>query len=174
MNTRVDGYAAAVLDVARAEGALRQVSDELFRFARAVEGSDELGQTLGNATIPPERRQAIVEDMLGGRAHPVTTSLVSFLIAAGRGRDLLAIVDAVVAQAAASEDKEVAEVRSAMPLDAEVSARLAAALSTNLGKQVEVKVVVDPSVMGGVAVRVGDTVIDGTIRHRLDQLREAL
>ena len=171
---KVAGYASAVLDVARAEGVADRVSDELFRFARAVESNDELGRTLGDATLPAERRQAVVEDLLGSRAHPVTTSLVSFLVGSGRGRDLPAIVDSVVRQAAASQDKEVAEVRSAIALDADVSQRLAAALSANLGKQVEVKVIVDPAVMGGVAVRVGDTVIDGTIRHRLDQLREVL
>lgn len=168
------GYAAGLLEVARAEGALDQVSDELYRFARAVEGSDQLRQTLADATLPPERRQAIVEDLLGRRTHRLTASFVSFLVAAGRGRDLADIVEAVVQKAAAQQHKEVAEVRSAAPLDADVQQRLAAALAAGLGKQVEVKVVVDPAVLGGVAVRVGDTVIDGTIRHRLDQLREAL
>ena len=67
-----------------------------------------------------------------------------------------------------------AEVRTAVPLDEEHRRQLAEALSANLGKQVEVKVIVDPTVLGGVVARIGDTVIDGTVRHRLEQLREAL
>jgi F-type H+-transporting ATPase subunit delta len=65
-------------------------------------------------------------------------------------------------------------VRSAVPLDARRQEKLAKALSKNLGLDIEVKVIVDPSVLGGAAVRVGDTVIDGTVRHRLDQLKEGL
>ena len=63
---------------------------------------------------------------------------------------------------------------TAVSLDAKRQQKLAKALSQNLGLDVEVKVIVDPSVIGGAAVRVGDTVIDGTVRHRLDQLREGL
>jgi F-type H+-transporting ATPase subunit delta len=68
----------------------------------------------------------------------------------------------------------VAEVRSAIPLDEAIQKRLAEALSKSLGKQVEIKVIIDPDVIGGVVARVGDTVIDGTVRHRLEQLRESL
>jgi F-type H+-transporting ATPase subunit delta len=80
----------------------------------------------------------------------------------------------VVERAAAERKHAVAEVRSAVPLDARRRDKLAKALSKNLGLDVEVKVIVDPSVIGGAAVRVGDTVIDGTVRHRLDQLKEGL
>jgi F-type H+-transporting ATPase subunit delta len=69
---------------------------------------------------------------------------------------------------------EVAEVRAAVPLDEGVRDRLANALSHATGKQVEVNVVVDPNVLGGVVARIGDTVIDGSVRRRLDQLKERL
>lgn len=171
---RAAGYAAGILEIARAEGAVDRVSDELYRFARTFEGSDQLRTSLTDANLPTERRQAVVEELLGPRAHPVTTTVTSFLVASGRVRQLPEIVDTLVKRAAAERQREVAEVRAAIPLDADQLARLAQALSTNLGKQVEVKLIVDPSVMGGLVARVGDTVIDGTIRHRLDQLREAL
>ena len=99
---------------------------------------------------------------------------MSFVVGAGRARDLPAIIDRVVERAAAERKHVVAEVRSAVSLDAKRQQKLAKALSQNLGLDVEVKVIVDPSVIGGAAVRVGDTVIDGTVRHRLDQLREGL
>ncbi|HEV3505527.1 MAG TPA: ATP synthase F1 subunit delta [Actinomycetes bacterium] len=174
MSARLDGYASAIFEVAKAEDALEEVEDELFRFARVLEASDDLRSTLTDANLPAERRQAIVEDLLGGKALPLTTSLVSFVVGAGRARDLPAIIDRLVERAAAERRHAGAEVRSAVELDADQRKRLAEALSSNLGKDVEVKVIVDPSVMGGLSARVDDTVIDGTVRHRLDQLRESL
>ena len=174
MSDHIDGYASAIFEVAKAEGALDEVEDQLFRFARLLEGSDELRTTLTDAALPPERRQGIVEDLLGGKAEPITTALISFVVGAGRAKDLPAMIDRLVERATAERRHVVAQVRSAVELDQDQRTRLAEALSANLGKEVEVKVIVDPSVLGGLSARVGDTVIDGTVRHRLDQLRESL
>jgi F-type H+-transporting ATPase subunit delta len=175
VDRRVEGYAEALFDVARAEGLLDVVEGELYQVARVVEGNDDLRMTLSDAAIPPDRRQRIVEDLLGGKgAANVTRSLVSFVVAAGRGRDLPAIVDEFVHRAASERQHEVAEVRSAIPLDGEQQRRLAEALGRATGKQVEVKLVVDPSVIGGIVARVGDRVIDGSVRTRLQQLKNAL
>ncbi|MDQ2826398.1 MAG: ATP synthase F1 subunit delta [Actinomycetota bacterium] len=171
---QVNSYATALFEVARAEGVLPKVEEELFNLSHVLAGNDELRSTLTDGTIPAERRVAIVEDLLGGRATPVTTGLVSFVVGAGRARDLPAIISSLVERAAADRQHAVAEVRSAVPLDQDQQRRLAKALSTNLGKEVEVKVFVDPSVLGGISARVGDVVIDGTVRHRLDQLKETI
>ena len=174
MSSHLDGYASAMLEVAKAEGVLEEVEDELFRFARVLEGSDELRTTLTDSNLPPEKRQAIVEDLLGGKAEPLTTNLVSFVVGTGRAKDLPDIISRMVHRAAAERRHVVAEVRSVVNLDEDVRNRLAEALSSNLGKDVEVKVIVDPSVLGGISARVDDTVIDGTVRHRLDQLRDSI
>jgi F-type H+-transporting ATPase subunit delta len=171
---RVDAYASAIFEVAKAEGSLDEVADELFRFTRIFESNDELRNALTDQALPPEKRQAIVEDLLGGRALPLTTSLISFVVAAGRGRDLPKIVNQLVERAAAEREHVVAEVKAAVELAPEQRERLEQALSVNLGKNVEVKVIVDPSVLGGIVARIGDTVIDGSVRHRLDQLKESL
>jgi F-type H+-transporting ATPase subunit delta len=171
---RIEAYAKAFLEVARAEHALGAVEEELFRFARAMEGSDELREALIDATLPAARRMAIVEELMGKVAHPVSAQLAAFLVGIGRGRDLPSVVDTLVRLAAAERLHEVAEVRSAVPLGPDQVTRLAQALSQVLGKQVEVKVVVDPTVMGGVVARIGDTVIDGTVRRRLEQLKERI
>ena len=173
MSERIDAYAAALFEVARAEGSLGIVEEELFRVARTLEGNDELRSTLTDQTLPVELRQGIVEDLLGGRASAVTTALVSFVVGSGRSRDLPAIIDKLVERAAGERDQEVAEVRSAIPLDEDQISRLAAALGRATGKQVSVKVIVDPSILGGIVATVGDTVIDGSVRSRLDQLKEA-
>ena len=174
MTDRVDAYADALFEVAKAEGALEAVEDQLFKVARTFEANEQLRSTLTDSVIPVERRLGIVEDLLGGKAAPITTALVSFVVAAGRGRDLPAIIDKLVEKAAAERKQVVAEVRAAINLDAATIERLAAALSTATGRSVSVKVIVDQSVMGGVIARIGDTVLDGSVRHRLDQLKEAI
>ena len=174
MTDRVDGYAGAIFEVARAEGSLDTVSDELFRFAQVLQGSDQLRQTLTDQTLPPDKRQAIVEDLLGPRASPLTVQLISFVVGAGRARELPEIIERLVQRAAAEREHEVAEVRTAVDLDDEQRRRLTEALERATGKKIELKVIRDPTVIGGVVARVGDTVIDGTVRHRLEQLREAL
>ena len=172
---RIDGYANALFEVAQVEGSLDAVENELFQVARALESNDELRSTLTDEAIPIDRRQGIVEDLLGGgKASPVTTALVSFVVASGRARQLPAIIDRLVARAAEAKNKTVAEVRTAVPLSDDQRSRLAEALGKATGKSVEVKSIVDPSVLGGVVAQIGDTVIDGSVRSRLEQLREAI
>ncbi len=171
---RIEAYARAAFEVARAEGDLDEIEDELFRFARAFEGSDELRETLTDAAIPVGRRLGVIADLLGAQASQATVSLVNLVVTAGRARDLPAIVDRVVELAAAERQHVVAEVRSAVPLDEGQRTRLAEALGRATGKSVEVKVLVDPSVLGGLVAEIGDTVIDGTVRTRLDRLRAHL
>jgi F-type H+-transporting ATPase subunit delta len=167
-------YAEALFAVARAEGTLGEVEDELFRFSQTLQGNDELRDALTDARIPAARRQQIVEDLLGGKASSTTVALVSMVVGTGRARDLPTIIERLVEMSAAEANKEVAEVRSAVPLTDDQRDRLAKALEDATGKQVEIKVVVDPSVLGGIVAQVGDTVIDGSVRRRLDQLKNAL
>jgi len=171
---RVDVYARSLLDIVRSEGHLDEVEDELFRFARIVEGNDDLRMSLANPGLPLERRAAIVDELLDNRGLHVTKAVAAFIVGAGRGHDLPAIVDRFVALAAEGREHAVAEVRSAVPLDDAQRQRIAEALSRATRKNVEVKVIVDESVMGGIVATIGDTVIDGTVRHRLDQLKEQI
>ncbi len=171
---RIEGYATALFEVARAEGTLDDVEDELFRFARSYESSDELRNSLTDELIPAARRQAIVEDLLGDRATPTTVQLISMVVGSGRARDLPAIVDRLVERAAQAKRLAVAEVRVAVPLTDDQQDRLKAAIANATDKDVTLKVVVDPSVIGGLVATVGDVVIDGTVRTRLDQLKSRL
>jgi F-type H+-transporting ATPase subunit delta len=169
-----DAYAEALFEVAKAEGSLARVEDELFRFARTLDASDELRMALTDKTIPVERRQKVVEELLGAKASPITVALVEFVISTGRSRNLPEIVDKLVARAAEERREAVAEIHTAFPLDEDHRKRLADALGKATGKRVSIKEVVDPNVLGGVVAIIGDTVIDGSIRHRLEQLRESL
>ena len=173
-DSRIEGYARGLFEIARAEGTIDEVEDELFRFARMYESSDELRNALSDEQIPAGKRQAIVEDLLGGKVTSTTTQLISMVVGSGRARDLPAIVDKLVARASSAKNLAVAEVRTAIPLTPDQETRLAAALANATGKQVNLKVVVDPSVLGGLVATVGDTVIDGTVRTRIEQLKSRL
>lgn len=171
---RVEAYAQAFYRIARAERQGTAVEDDLFRFARALEANDELRGALTDHAIPVERRIAVVEDLMSGIGVPVSLGLVSMVVGADRAVELPAIVDRFLELSAHERRHDVAEVRAAVPLDDRLRERLAKALSDATGKDVEVKIVVDPSVLGGVVARIGDTVIDGTVRHRLEQLKERI
>jgi F-type H+-transporting ATPase subunit delta len=171
---RIDGYAAAILELAKAEGELERIGDELFRIARAFESSNELREALTDPRLAAERKKAVVDDLLGGKSSPLAVNLVNFVVGLGRASDLPAIADRLAERAAAARNKVIAEVRSASELDEATIARLAASLGRATGRDVEVKTVVDPSVIGGVVARVGDVVIDGTVNHRLEEIRETL
>jgi F-type H+-transporting ATPase subunit delta len=170
--SKTEAYAQALLEVARAEGRLAEVEDDLFRFARTLESSDELRLALTDPVLPVERRIGVIEDLTGGKALQTSTALLSMVVAAGQASELPVIVDRFVELAAAERKREVAEVRSAIPLDVTQVQRLAEALGRATGKVVEVKVIVDPGVLGGIVARVGDTVIDGSVRHRLELMKE--
>ncbi len=173
-DARIGAYAQAFQAIIAVEDTLDEVEDELFRVARTLEGNDELMATLADLHLEPARRQQVVTDLLGGRAQPTTVNLVGLVVGNDRARDLPAIVDALVGLRAASRERAVAEVRSAIALSDEQTSRLATALGQATGKNVEVKVIVDPTVQGGIVAQIGDTVIDGSVRRRLEQLRAAL
>ena len=174
MPDRIDGYAQGIFEIAKAEGSLEKVENELFQFSQLFQGNEQLREKLTDQSLPVEKRQAIVEDLLGQKATPITVNLISFIVGAGRARELPEIVNRLVQRAAAARQREVAEVRTAIMLDQEQQRRLIEALEKATGKKIELKVIQDPSVLGGVVARVGDTVIDGTVRRRLEQLRESL
>jgi F-type H+-transporting ATPase subunit delta len=119
-------------------------------------------------------REGVVRDLLADRARPATLRLVSYALASSRGRGLVSLLDWLVERAAAERGLRVADVRAAVDLDEDQRARLTTGLSRLIGRQVEVRVTVDPTVIGGVRILLGNTVIDGTVQHRLDQLRARL
>ena len=145
---RLGGYADALLAVAAAEGASEVVEDELFRFAEALRGSEPLMATVSDRGLSLERRQAVVEDLLGSSASAITTALVSMVVGTGRGADLPAIVDEAVVRSAAGRNRALARVRSAIELTDDQKSRLAAAIKSSTGTDVEIRVVSGTSSFG--------------------------
>ena len=174
MTEKVEEYAAGLAKLADAEGELNRVADELYQLGRTVEASDELRSTLSDRSIPASRRIGVLEDLLGSNASPVTLNLVSMLVGAGRGNHIGPISDELVRQAAETRGQAVAEVRSAVSLNDDQRDRLRSALSNATGMNIDIVVVVDPDILGGVVAQVGDTVFDGSVRTRLEKMKERL
>lgn len=166
-------YGRAVVQIGRAEGVADRVADELYQFARIVDTTPQLRSTLTDAAVPLEARSAAVGEVLE-RAHPATTAAVQMLLAADRIRHLAEIADAAVRETAEARGASVALVRSAKPLGDAQRGQLQQALTQRAGRPVELKVVVDPELLGGVVVQLGDTVIDGSSARRLTEIRTAL
>jgi F-type H+-transporting ATPase subunit delta len=168
----ISGYARALFNVVQAEGELDRVEDELFRFGKVLDTNHELKQALSDQSIDRAQREKILNELLEEKVSPHTLGLLTFIVGQGRARQLPQILEQVSGLAAEARDSVIAEVRTAVPLQQEQRDALAAALSKATGKKVEVKALVDPDVLGGVVAKIGDTVIDGTVRHKLEQLRD--
>ena len=174
MSDVTEGYADALFGLAVAEGQLERVETELYALARAVEGSSELADALSDPRVPSDRLETLISELLSDRASPVTGEAVGLLVRMGRLGDLVGIADRLAEKAALSRGRQIAEVRSAVPLGSETVERLEGVLSDVVGNAVEVRVVIDPDVLGGLVARVGDLVVDGTVRSRMDQVRTLL
>jgi len=166
--------AQAAFSVAETDGTLDRVEDELFTFSRAVDESPELQLALTDPSVTAASKGALVRDLVGGSAAPTTTALLAHAAGHLRGRRPAAAVEDLARLASEQRRQVLAEVRSAIALDTEQSTRLAAALTRLQGRQVRVNVIVDREVVGGIVVRVGDDVIDGSVSARLEQARRAL
>ena len=162
-------YAAAVLAIAEGEDAVEVALSELQAVAQAVEGSDQLRTLLTDQQLPLGRRLGAVDGELLAAAHPVTRTALAMLLAAERAGDLPAVVEAV--RELAASDRALAEVRTAVELDEPRRRALTDALVRATGRELEVRFVVDPEVVGGVRATVGDTVIDGSLLKRMADLR---
>jgi F-type H+-transporting ATPase subunit delta len=167
---RVLGYAAAVyesLTVAQ----LEEIEDQLFRFARTVESNRGLRGALGDRDLPVSVRQSVVADLLT-RALPATARVVAYAVRAGRARDIVSTLDALVEDAARTRGWRVARVSAADQVGDDQRRTLSQALEQLTGHPVDLRVTLEPLLLGGVVVQIGDLLIDGSTRHRLDQLRE--
>lgn len=168
----VHGYAEALFKVAQTEGDLDRVEDELFRFGKLLETNHELKQALADSNIDRAQRVKVLDELLADKVSPHTLGLVTFIVAQDRARQLPQILEELSRIAAEARKSVLAEVRTAVPLDDNQRTKLADALSKATGMNVELKVLIDESVIGGIYAKVGDIIIDGTVKRRLEQLKE--
>lgn len=172
--SRAESYAQALIAIGNAEGDATVVESELHAFTNAVAGSPELQNTLSDSSMAAASRQQVVEDVLAGKASKASIAAISMIVGAGRSGDLPEIARAVSSHLAGNRGSAYAEVRSAVALSDEQVQKLEAALTKKTGRPVSVRVTIDPTVVGGLVTQIDDTVIDGSVRRRLSQMRETL
>lgn len=157
---------------AQAQGQLDEVIDELFRFERTIAGDGDLRAALANRGVALAGRVDLVTRLLDGRAHEATVVLAR-RAAGARERSVNDTLEAYLKLAADMRARGVATVHVARPLTAEQHERMRAALSRQVGREIDMHVIVDPAVLGGVRVEIGDEVIEGTVAGRLETARRA-
>ena len=159
---------------AEERGELDDLEDELFRFSRVVGTEPELRAALAETTVPDQGKRELLDSLLGGKVTPVTLRLITEVSLFPRGRSLVASLDTCTRIAAERRRRLIAVVRAATDLTDRQRQRLAQALAGIYGHDVYINVVIDPTVMGGMTVQVGDELIDGSVSNRLGDLRRKL
>ncbi len=152
---------------------LDEVEDELFRLDRVVAVERALADKLGDRTIQVDRRQELIRGLLQGKADATTVRLAERAVD-GRGRSFAGSMRSYQVAAAARRSASIATVRVATDLTEAERTRLSAALTRQYGREIQLNVIVDPDVVGGVRVDIGDEVIDGTIAARLDEAQRRI
>jgi F-type H+-transporting ATPase subunit delta len=166
--------AMAAFTAADRAGELERLEAELFGVAGLVEREPRVRSALTNPGLPVDNKRALVADLLGGRVGERTAALVELLVELHEGHELDSLTREWALAAAARRNRVVAEVRSAVDLDAQRRARLTEVLTRVIGQPVDLQVTVDEAILGSVVVRIGDELFDGSVRSRLEQAREQL
>jgi F-type H+-transporting ATPase subunit delta len=165
-------YAQAYFDLARQE---KKVKERRQDLARAVEtlAHPAVADALANPRLTLAERTRLALDLLDGVADPAR-NLVRLLVQRNRTGALSDLLEAYDALADRDSGVVRAEVVTAVPVDAELEKRISGALGKKLGAAVETEVRQDPDIIGGLIIRIGDRVIDNSVRTHLEQLRTAL
>jgi F-type H+-transporting ATPase subunit delta len=164
----------ALLVRAERDGRLDSVEDELFRLGRIISGSQDLELVLSDHSVDPDRKVALIDSLLEGKVEPVTKALVDHLVREPRGEHVVDGLMVLADLAAKRRERSVAHVRTAVGLSEEQQERLAATLTTIYSRPIALHVEVDASLAGGLLIKIGDEVIDGSVAGRLAALRRDL
>jgi F-type H+-transporting ATPase subunit delta len=171
---RIDGYARALFEVAQAEGSLDEVEDELFRFVRILDREPELAGLLADTGTPADGRVRLLERVLGGKVAGVSATLLTQAVRLPRGRHLDDVAEELAELAAARRQRSIARVTTPVALTDAQEDRLRDSLSRLYGRPISVQVELDEALLGGLVVRVGGEVIDGSVAGRLEAARRQL
>jgi F-type H+-transporting ATPase subunit delta len=168
------GYARALFEMAEAEGVVSRVEEELYRLRELLKKNPDLLEFLKDPNVKHEGKRKALADLFQGRAHPLVLNTLITLSDQDRAGRVLPIIEEFSACAAAATQKVSGEVTTAIRLDDATLNRLAAELSRVTGKSVQLFQKLDPSILGGAIIKVGEQIIDGSLRRKLDQIRERL
>jgi F-type H+-transporting ATPase subunit delta len=170
----VKGYAEALFQVARAEESIDRVEEELTRMKDSLESNAQVKEFMNNLQISPEGKKSALSQIFGEKVSPIILNWINMVIDQGRQRKLPNILEAFFALAQDSREKVTAEVISSVPLSEDQVQRLEKELSRASKKQVFLKPMVDESILGGVIVKMENKIIDGSVKHRLEKIKQEM
>lgn len=166
-------YAEALFEAAEAQSAVDQVRTELGEFTEAMAPGSELREALTSPEIETTAKRAAIADLLEG-AHPVTLGFVQVLVDRGRIAEIDEVVAAYGRRVDTAEGRVVVTAVTAIPLTPELREQIRAKVRAQTGRDAEIEETVDPSIIGGLVLRVGDVVVDASLRTRLEEMRRSL
>ncbi len=164
----------ALIAAGQQQGVLDDVEDELFRFERVLDVESRLTTLFDEMAVPAPRRVELLHGVLDGKVQPITMSLLEHAVASTRRRSIELAIDQLLEAAAGYQSRWIARVISAVELTDEQETRLAAVLQDMYGRPIAVRTAIEPSVQGGLLIRIGDEVIDGSVAARFAAARKAL
>jgi F-type H+-transporting ATPase subunit delta len=168
------GYARALFEMAQAEGVVSRIEEELYRLGELLKGNPELLQFLKDPNIKAEGKRRALSDLFQGRVHPLVLTTLTSLSDQDRGGRVLQVIAEFSAIADAARQQVTGEVTTAIALDGDTLGRLIAELNRVTGKSVQLFQKVDPAILGGAIIKVGEQIIDGSLRRKLDQIQAKL
>ncbi|CAN5411422.1 F0F1 ATP synthase subunit delta [soil metagenome] len=157
--------------IAEASGSDAPIEAELFEFSRAVSSNSDLELALADKLGDPAAKAALVDTLLAKKVSPATVAIARHLVQSPRGRRIGALLSGAASIVADAAGRLIATVTTAVPLSAAQQKRLTEALAARYGREPRLNIVIDPAVIGGLRVQLGDEVVDGTVAARLSDLR---
>ena len=164
----------AAFGVAEKDGSLDRVEDELFRFGRILDREPELARLLSDSATPADKRVGLLHEVAGQKVAPVTATLLEQAVRTQRSRNLDVAAEELSELAAARRDRYVAHVRTPVRMTGEQEQRLTESLTRLYGRPISLQVELDPDLLGGLVVRVGGELIDGSVAGRVATARRTL
>jgi F-type H+-transporting ATPase subunit delta len=168
------GYARALLKMAQAEGVVTRVEEELFRLRELLKKNPDLLEFLKDPNVKHEGKRQAISTLFQGRVHPLVLNILITLSDLDRGGHVLHVIEEFDSNADDARENVSGEITTAITLDDATLKRLADELSRITGKTVRLFQRIDPAILGGAIIKVGEQIIDGSLRRKLDQIKERL
>ena len=168
------GYAQALLELAQAETVVARIEEEMFRLRELLKKNPALLEFLKDPNVTREGKRQALSELFQGRVHPLVLNTLLTVSDTDRTNRLQHIIEEFITLAAASRQRASGEIITAIKLDDAMLTKLSAELSRVTGKSVQLFQKVDPAILGGAIIKVGEQIIDGSLRRKLDQIRERI
>jgi F-type H+-transporting ATPase subunit delta len=173
-DTRVTAYTQALLEIALVENQLDQVEEDLLGVSSALKSNLELKDALFRDKVPAAKKKEIMMAIFGKKLAPMVMNFICLIIDEGREELLSSLGQEFSKKAYGARNMAQAEIITAVPIDEELKMDIGKRLAQVFKKEIEIKSRVDESIIGGLVIKVEGKVIDGSVRHQLEDLRETL